>query len=215
MMKQIRVLTSLALLGLLLSLTGCGGGAKNGDVSTEGPKSESEKVLAAEQESEQDRLAADLQKAEDEEQQLIARMEAVTRASDRLQRQYRGRLEKAIDSLTRSQEDLQEQIDELTKSRGELLERIDELMRSRDAAAAEAHVARKERDALESQLDAEAKRVSQLRGQLERIRELQGTIEKLQSALANVVKHASPGSTTADSGESGDAMVVDPPAGPD
>ncbi|MHC4582089.1 MAG: hypothetical protein ACYS14_11585, partial [Planctomycetota bacterium] len=79
----------------------------------------------------------------------------------------------------------------------------------------EAHVARKERDALESQLDAEEKRVSQLRGQLERIRELQGTIEKLQSALANVVQHASPGSTTADSGESGDAMVVDPPAGPD
>ena len=48
MMKQIRVLTSLVLLGLLLSLTGCGGGTKDEGIRSAGPKSEGDKVLAAE-----------------------------------------------------------------------------------------------------------------------------------------------------------------------
>ena len=215
-MKQIRVLTPVVLLGLLLSLTGCGGGAKNGGVKSEGPKSEGNKVLAAEQESEQDKFALDLQKAEAEEQELIARMEVVTRTSDRLQKQLRAKLEKEVNSLTGSRDELQEQIKELTTSRSQLLERINDLIRSRDEAAAEAHQAQKQRDALQGQLAAEAKMVSQLKDQLEQIRELQGTIAKLQSELAKVVKHGSPspGSPTADSGD-GDAMVVEAPAGPD
>ena len=216
-MKQIRVLTSLVLLGLLLNLTGCGGGTKDGGIRSEGPTSEGDKVLAAEQESEQDKLASDLQEAEDEEQELIARMEAVTRTSDRLQKQFRARLEKQVDSLARSQEDLQKQIDDLTTSRSQLLERISELIQSRDEAAAEAHQAQNERDVLRSQLAVETKTVGQLKEQLKQIRELQGTIEQLQSELAKVVKDGATarGSATADSGDSGDAMVVEAPAGPD
>ncbi|KPK34350.1 MAG: hypothetical protein AMJ65_18405 [Phycisphaerae bacterium SG8_4] len=215
MMKQIRVLTSVVSLGLLLSLTGCGEGAKSEGLAREGADNEVERVLVVEQDDEKDSLALDLQKAEAEEQELIARMEAVTRASDRLQRQFRAQLQSRVDSLTQSRDKLRDQIDELTESRSELLERIDELMRSRDVAAAEAHMARKERDALKSQLEAEAKTVSELTDQLGQIRELQGTIEKLQSELAKVVKRgsSSPGSTTADSGD-GDAMVVEAPAGP-
>ena len=215
-MKQIRVLTSVVLLGLLLSLTGCSGGTKNWGIKSEGPKSEVDNVLRPEQESEQDRLARDLQEAEDEEQELIARMEAVTRTSDRLQKQFRARLQKQVDGLARSRDELQEQVDELTMSRNQLLERINELVRSRDEAAAEAHQAQKQRDVLQSQLAAEARTVSQLNEQLKQIRELQGTIEKLQSELAKVVKHGatSPGSATAASGDSSDAMVVEAPAGP-
>jgi predicted RNase H-like nuclease (RuvC/YqgF family) len=209
MMRQIGVPTSVVLLGLLLSLTGCGGGAKSEVVKTG-----DDHVLAVEQESEKDKLALELQKAEDEEQELITRMEAVTRASDRLQKQYRARLQRQVDSLELSRDGLQAQINDLTESRSQLLERISELMRSRDEAAAEAHQAQKERDALQIQLAAEAKTVSQLQEQLKQIRELQGTIEELQSELAKVVKDgaASPKAPTVDSG---DAMVVEAPAGPD
>jgi chromosome segregation ATPase len=224
MMKQIRVLTSVVSLGLLLSLTGCSEGVKSEGVRgegvrVEGAKSEVERVLGIEQDGGPDSLTLDLQRAEAEEQDLIARMETVTRASDYLQKQLRTKLQKEVDSLAQSRDGLREQIDELTKSRSELRERIDELMRSRDVAAAEAHKAQKQRDALQSQLEAEAKTVSQLKDQLEQIRELQGTIEKLQSELAKVVKDGSPasGSATADSGDSGDSgdpMVVDAPAGP-
>jgi len=216
MMKQIRVLTSVVSLGLLLSLTGCSEGVKSEGASGIAVKSEVVAREGIKQEGEPDSLSLDLQEAEAEEQELIARMETVTRTSDRLQRQLRTQLQKQVGSLTQSRDQLREQIDELTKSRGELLERVNQLMRSRDEAAAEAHVARKERDALESQLTAEAKTSSELKDQLEQIRELQGTIAKLQSELAKVVKDSPPasGSTTADSGDSGDAMVVEAPAGP-
>ena len=218
-MKQIRVLTSVVSLGLLLSLTGCSEGVKSEGVRIEGAETEVVGREDIKQESEPDSLTLDLQKAEAEEQDLIARMETVTRASDRLQRQLRGQLQNQVGSLTESRDELREQIDSLTKSRGELLERIDELMRSRDVAAAEAHMAQKQRDAIKSQLESETKTVSQLKDQLEQIRGLQGTIEKLQSELAKVVKNgsASSGSATADSGDSedpGDPMVVEAPAGP-
>jgi len=213
MMKQIRVLTSVVSLGLLLSLTGCSEGVKSEGVRGKGVKSEVVSSEGIKQEGEADSLSLDLQRAEAEEQELIARMETVTRASDHLQKQLRAQLQKQVGSLTQSRDELREQIDELTKSRGELRERIDDLMRARDVAAADAHKAQKQRDVLESQLETEAKTVSQLKDQLEQIRELQGTIEKLQSALAKVVKHGSPdsGSETADSG---DPMVVEAPAGP-
>ncbi len=216
MMKQIRVLTSVVSLGLLLSLTGCSEGVKSEGVRGKGVKSEVVRSEGINQEGEPDSLALDLQRAEAEEQDLIARMETVTRTSDHLQRQLRAKLQTQVGSLVQSRDELREQIDGLTRSRSELRDRIDELMRARDVAAADAHKAQKQRDALESQLETEAKTVSQLKDQLEQIRELQGTIEKLQSELAKVVRHSSPGSgsETADSGDSGDPMVVDAPAGP-
>ena len=215
MMKQIRVLTSRVSLGLLLSLTGCSEGVKSEgvrgrdvkreDVRGEVVKSEAVSGEGVKREGEPNSLALDLQRAEAEEQALIARMGTVTQASDHLQKQLRTQLEKQVGSLTQSRDELQEQIDELIKSHGELRGRIDELTRSRDVTAAEAQKAQKQRDVLESQLEIETKTVCELRDHLGQIRALQGTIEKLQSELAQVVKDSSltSGPATADSGDSG------------
>ncbi len=207
MMKQIRVLTYVVSLGLLLSLTGCSEGVKqSGGIKQSGGVKQSESVKL---EIKPDNLALDLQRAESERQDLMARIGIVTRVSDDLQRKLRTRLQKQVGELTQSRDKVQEQISQLSKSRDELQKRIGDLIQARDVAAVEAQQAQEQRDALESQLAAEMKTVGQLRDHLAQIRKLQGTIEKLQSELAQVVRD---GSTTSGSAKAtpGDEIVAAP-----
>lgn len=203
MVIRMRVLSYGVSLGLLLSLTGCGGGAKGEAVQTKPAGTKVVKTKVVKQEAQPDSLAVNLQKAETEEQKLIARMGSVLQASDKLQKRLRAQLQTQVTDLTQSRDALQAQVKELTKTRSEQRERIDDLSKSRDAATADARNAKEQRDAFESQLEIEAKTVSQLRDHLAQIRELQGTIEKLQSELADVVKHgrANSGTAKADSGD--------------
>lgn len=192
MMKQIRVLPYVVSLGLLVSLAGC---------------SESVK-----QDSQPAGLSVDLQKAEAEKDDLIAKMGVATRVSDQLQRQLRTQLQKQVDDLTQSRDELQEKVNELTESHGKLQEQIRDLINSLDVAVAEARKTHEQCNRLESRLQAETEMVCQLRDHLGQIRELQGTIEKLQSELAQVVKHGSTssGSTAAASGSSTGQLIEAP-----
>ena len=192
MMKQIRVLPYVVSLGLLVSLAGCSEGVK--------------------QASKPAGLSVDLQKAEAEKDDLIAKMGVATRVSDHLQRRLRTQLQKQVDDLTQSRDELREKVNELTESHGKLQEQIRDLINSRDAAVAEAHITHEQCNLLERQLQAETKAVCELRDHLGQIRELQGTIEKLQSELAQVVKHGSnsSGSAAAASGSSTGQLIEAP-----
>ena len=158
-MKQMRILTGMAVLALALALTGC----NRNEVAS---------------------LKATLEQTESERDDLKAQVNAVTKSRDQLRKQVdelggsRTQLQEQLAELRTSREELQVQIDGVTKSRSALEKQVAELTKSRDAALVAAENAKGRIDAMASQLD----------GETQKVRVLEDQLKLVQTAIAELQK---------------------------
>ncbi|MHC4329928.1 MAG: hypothetical protein ACYSWW_17575 [Planctomycetota bacterium] len=130
-----------------------------------------------------------LEETESERDELQMQVNTVmqTRARDLLQKRVNeltgslDRSEQQVSELADSRYQLQKQVEELTTSRDALQKQADELTLSRNSALAEMWKAKKEIDALTTQLDTETRRVLDLQNQLKQV---QIAIAELQQRFA-------------------------------
>ncbi|HEC04155.1 MAG TPA: hypothetical protein ENI81_11535 [Phycisphaerales bacterium] len=165
-MKKMRILLSVTVLGLMLTVAGCNR-AELKDLKAELVKTQKDR----------DSLASQLSS----EKHKVGKHEAQnTDLGD-----MRTGLQKEIERLSTSNAELELQVAALTKGRQTLEKQVSELKNqantlteSRDAALAEAENAKGRIDALASQLDSEKKKV----------RDLQDQLKLVQAAIADLQK---------------------------